>query len=224
MSSRVIPKEQLTAYQRWELIGLDDAGGSDQGAEATDQSGQEVQAINLPTAEEMERIQQQAAQEGFNQGHEEGYKAGYESGRKAAEADARRLAELVESMDLELLRQDEALSRELLDLALAVAKQMLHTTIKVKEGIVLEVLRDALESLPGLTGHLRVMVHPADLQLINDFLVADHSHFTAKAVADNRLERGSFRIESSQSEVEGDLQTRWQEIVDCLGTDTTWLG
>jgi flagellar assembly protein FliH len=223
MSSRVIPKEQLTAYQRWELIGLEDSGPGFHQGDVSRPVPEPVEAINLPTAEEMERIQQQAAREGFNHGHEEGYKAGYEKGRMAGEADARRLAELVESMDMELLRQDEMLSRELLDLALAVAKQMIRTTIKVKDGVVLDVLREALDSLPGLTGHLRVMVHPADLQLINDFLASDQAHFSAKAIGDNRMERGSFRIESSQSEVDGDLQTRWQEIVDCLGADSRWL-
>ncbi len=221
MTSRVIPKEHLTAYQRWELLGIEDVSNSYDRQEQT--PAEETHAINLPTADDLERIHQQSAQEGFKIGHEEGYRAGYEMGRQAGEASAQRLASLVESLDAELLRQDERLSRELLALALAVSKQMLQTALKVKEGLVLEVLREAMNSLPGLAGHLRVMAHPDDLQVINEYLLAEHGHFSARAVADSRVERGGFRIETNNSEVDGELPIRWQEIVDCLGTDSAWL-
>jgi flagellar assembly protein FliH len=222
MSSRVIPKEQLTAYQRWELLGLDDDGqGSSTGQIRPPQD--EPVAVSLPTAEDLERIHQQAAQEGFKAGHEEGYKAGYEMGRKAGEADVKRFAELVASLDGEILRQDDKLSGELLNLALAVAKQMLRTALKVKEGLVLEVLREAMNAMPDLNGRLRVIVHPEDLQAVSQYLDEEHAHFSARVMTDNRIERGGFRIESSHSEVDGELPARWQEIIDCLGTDSTWL-
>ena len=219
MSSRVIPKEQLTAYQRWELLGLDEGGSAAQGRPPPE----ETVTVSLPTAEELERIQQQAAREGFKAGHEEGYKAGYETGRKAGEADAKRLAELVTALDGEILRQDDKLSGELLNLALAVAKQMLRTALKVKEGLVLDVLKEAMNAMPELSGRLRVIVHPEDLQAVNAYLDEEHAHFSARVTADSRVERGGFRIESSLSEVDGELPARWQEIIDCLGTDSTWL-
>lgn len=221
MSSRIIPKEQLTAYQRWELLGFDEStpSSAEGGAAAEDPV-----TVNLPTAEELERIHQQAAQEGFKIGHEEGYKAGYEMGRQAAAGDAERLAALIQDIDGELLKQDDKLAREVLDLALAVAKQMLRSSLKVKEGLVLEVIREALNSLPALASHMRIVVHPDDLRLVSEFLSSEQAHFTARAVPDPRIERGGFKIESSHSELDGELAVRWQEIIDCLGTDTGWLG
>lgn len=219
MSSRVIPKEQLTAYQRWELLGLEEGGSA---AQVRPQSVEEV-AVSLPTAEELEQMHQQAAQEGFKTGHEEGYKAGYEMGRKAGEADAKRFAELVTALDGEILRQDEKLSSELLNLSLAIAKQMLRTALKVKDGLVLEVLREAVNALPELNGRLRVIVHPDDLEAVGAYLDEEHAHFSARVMADGKIERGGFRIETSHSEVDGELPTRWQEIIDCLGSDSTWL-
>ena len=219
MSSRVIPKEQLTAYQRWELLGLDEGGSAGQ----TRQPPEEAVTVSLPTAEDLEQMQQQAAQEGFKTGHEEGYKAGYEMGRKAGEADARRFAELVAALDGEILCQDEKLSAELLNLALAVAKQMLRTALKVNEGLVLEVLKEAMNALPELSGRLRVIVHPDDLEAVSAYLEEEHAHFSARVMTDSRVERGGFKIESSHCEVDGELPARWQEIIDCLGTDTSWL-
>lgn len=218
MASPVIPKENLTAYQRWELLGFDDKP-----AAAKPPSPEEELVASLPTAEELERMQQDAAQEGFKSGHEEGYKAGYEAGRKAVGAVAARLAALTEELDQEQLRQDEGIARELLDLALAVARQMIRTSLRVKPGIVQEAIREALTALPSLTGHLRILVHPDDVEPLREFMESEHGHFSFKVVPDSRLERGGFRIESSHCEVDGQLPARWREIVDCLGSDAEWL-
>ena len=56
MSSKSIPKEQLSAYQRWELSAFDQPGAG----------------VKLPTADEIQRIQQQAYQEGFAAGMKDG--------------------------------------------------------------------------------------------------------------------------------------------------------
>lgn len=216
MASPVIPKEQLTAYQRWELLGFDDQPAAAGQAE-------DPVAVALPTAEELERIHQQAAQEGFKIGRDEGYRAGYEAGRKAAEGVAGQLAELVEALDIERLNSDEAVARELLELALTVARQMVRTALQVKQGMVLEVIREAMNALPSLTGHLRILVHPDDVEPLREFMESEHAHFTFKVVPDGRIERGGFRLESNHSEVDGQLPIRWREIVDCLGSDSAWL-
>lgn len=223
MAANVIPKEQLTAYQRWELLGIEEP----RQPEAVTQAEPEPEGVPLPTAEDIERIHQQAAQEGFRMGQEEGYQAGYkagfDAGRQAAAELASQLGALVTALDNEQIRQDEAIARELLGLSLAVARQMIRSALQVKQGLVLEIIREAMNSLPSLTGHLRIMVHPDDVEALREFMEAEHSHFAYKVVADSRLERGGFRIESNHSEVDGQLPIRWREIVDCLGSDSEWL-
>jgi flagellar assembly protein FliH len=218
MASPVIPKEQLTAYQRWELLGFDETP-----PRPKQTAKDETQAVNLPTAEEVEQIHQQAAQEGFKIGRDEGYKAGYEAGKKAAAAVVSRLRTLAEALDQEQLRQDEAIAAELLSLSLALTKQMVRTVLQIKEGVVLEVIREAMNALPSLSGHLRIMVHPDDVETLREFMESEQHHFTFKVHPDARLERGGFRIESNYSEVDGQLPNRWREIVDCLGSDSEWL-
>lgn len=216
MASPVIPKENLTAYQRWELLGFDDKPAAPAGPE-------ERLPMALPTAEELEQMHQQAAQEGFRIGHEEGYKAGYEAGKAAAARVAAQLAGLAEALDQEQLSQDKEIAEELLDLALAVARQMVRTTLQVKRGVVLELVREALGALPSLTGHLRILAHPDDVEPLREFMDAEHGHFSFKVVADGRIERGGFRIEAAHGEVDAQLPVRWREIVDCLGSDAEWL-
>lgn len=220
MASPVIPKENLTAYQRWELLGFDEK--PEVPAEL-----EETLAVALPTAEELERMHQDAAREGFKVGQQEGYragyKAGYDAGRAAADAVAKQLAALAEALEQERLRQDQEVAGELLELALAVSRQMVRTALKVKRGVVLELVREAMTALPSLTGHLRLLVHPDDVEPLREFMETEHSHFSFKVIPDGRIERGGFRIEASHSEVDAQLPVRWREIVDCLGSDAEWL-
>lgn len=222
--SRVIPKETLTAYQRWELgaVEFSQSGGTRgtpiEGGEDVSQD-----AIRLPTAEELERIHQTAWQEGYALGHEQGLKAGFEQGSKEGEAYVRQLSELATSIEAERLMEDETLAREVLDLALVVARQMIRTALLVKEDTVLEVLREAIANLPSMTGHTLLAVHPDDVRRVMDWVGAEQPHSGFRVISDPNIEKGGFRFSSSSGEMDGNMSTRWKQIVACLGTDVEWL-
>ena len=223
--SRVIPKEQLSAYQRWELGSFDPASAAPlpEPHPLPPPGPEPVLSVAMPTAEDLERIQQQAWQEGYDLGFAEGRKAGYEDGYKTGEVAAERLRQLAEALQVESLRQDEAIAREVLDLALNIAQQMLRATIQAKPQSILVVIREALQSLPTLSGHHKVVVHPIDAAIVREWLVKEHGHHSWKVVEDEQMSPGGFRFESSHSELDATLETRWREITGCLGTETTWM-
>lgn len=224
--SRVIPKEQLTAYQRWELGSFDAANPEPSPVETPappQPEPEEILSVPLPTAEDIERIQREAWQEGHDLGFSEGRAAGYEAGYKTGEADVERLRQLADALEVENSRQDEAIAREVLELALGVARQMLRASIQAKPESLLTVIREALQSLPTLSGHHKVVAHPDDVPIVRDWLAREHGHLPWKVVEDTQLARGGFRIESAHSELDATLETRWREITGCLGTDTKWM-
>jgi flagellar assembly protein FliH len=221
--SRVIPKEHLTAYQRWELGAVEHRTRPEDGETGASSRDVDAAGVSLPTAEELERLHQTAWQEGYALGHEQGRKAGQQQGAEEAAAMRGQLAALIDAMDDERLRHDEQLSREVLDLALVVARQMIRAALFVKEDIVIEVIREALGNLPSLSGHTLLAVNPEDAPRIRAWLNAEHSPSNFRVVSDPNIERGGFRFESATSEMDGTLDTRWREIVACLGTDLKWL-
>lgn len=224
--TKVIPKEQLTAYQRWELAAFDEetSGNPASHTHARAPAGEEgSDKLVLPTAEEVERLHQEAWQEGYNLGIEEGRKAGFEAGRASAEAHARNLGALSEALEGSRLRQDELLAKEILALALSVAQQIVRRTFGIKPELLLDGIKEALLSLPALNGHHKIVTHPDHVDMVRDWLAHEHGHLSWKVSADEQMERGSFRFESSYSELDGSLRTRWQEITECLGIDETWL-
>lgn len=237
--SKVIPKEQLTAYQRWELAAFEDGNGGSQGTGLTDE--QQSETISLaqddatiaddedalkmafPTAEELERIHQEAWQEGFDLGKEEGRKSGFEAGRKDGETYARHLRALTEALETERLRQDEEVAQEILTLALSVAQQIVGASLRIKPDLILETIREALLTMPSLSGHYRVVVHPESAQVVKDWLSNEHNHLSWKVVEDSHMELGGFRFESAHSELDASMPTRWREVAECLGAKPEWL-
>ncbi len=225
--SRVIPKEQLTAYQRWELGSIDpvisEPAAQPVEATPTEHEPETLLSVPLPTAEDIERIQQEAWQEGHDLGREEGRKVGYEEGYKTGEVHAERLRLLAEALQVESLRQDEAIAREVLELALNIAQQMLRASIQANPKSILVVIREALQSLPTLSGHHKVVVHPEDAAVVREWLAREHGHLSWKVAEDEQLSRGGFRFESAHNELDASLETRWREITSCLGTETKWM-
>lgn len=223
MTAKVIPKEQLTAYQRYELSAFNEppAGGSQ--SEGESQEVAQAPKLVLPTAEDIERIHQEAWAEGHRMGREEGRQIGYEEGREAGLAYAEQLRVLAETLEAEKLREDAEVADEVLELALAIARQVIRATLRVKPELMLELVREALLNLPSLSGHTRVVVHPDNAQLVRDWLAHEHNHLGWKVLEDPHMEPGGFRFDNPHSELDATLPTRWQEIVSCLGSETEWL-
>jgi len=200
LPSNIIPKEQLSAYQRWELNSLDESAKS---------------TVSLPTAEEVENTHQQAYQEGFE--------AGYREGKGKVDAELARLAQLMSALGGALDQFDETLTRNLLSLALDVAKKMLREALRVRPELVLPVIREAVNSLPQTGQHPHLKLHPEDAALVRSLMADELNHFHWKLIEDSRVERGGCRVETTNSEIDATMETRWKRILVALGSEGAWL-
>jgi flagellar assembly protein FliH len=202
-SSPVIPREQLSVYQRWELNSFDAAKPCRNGA-----------AI-LPTVEQVERIYQQA--------REEGDAAGYQEGKQQAEAETQRLQALLSDLEPELQQFDQQVAQDLLTLSLDIAKQMLGHALKVRPELVLAIVQEAIQCLPHSTQHAHLILHPDDADLVRSRLGDQLSHSGCKIREDTRIGKGGCRIETGGSQVDATLPTRWHRILAAIGQDGSWL-
>jgi len=203
MSDVIIQKEQLTAYQRWELPAFDIAKVADA----------------VPTVAQLEHIQQQAHEEGYNAG----YAKGYAEGAQKAHAEAQRLAEMIGALEKELQQVDQQIAQDLLNLALEIAKQMLQQTLKVKPDLLLGVVREAISELPHFNQHANLVLHPADAELVRTSMGEQLTHTDWKIFEDAQMERGGCRVETANSQIDATLATRWKRVVSSIGQDSTWL-
>ena len=199
----VVPKEKRSAYQRWELDSFD---GS---------KPQKTSATILPTVEQVERIYQQA--------REEGHAMGYREGQQQAQAEATRLQTLLSELEQALQQFDQQVAQDLLALALEVARKMLGQALKIHPELVLAVVQEAIRCLPHATQHIHLTLHPDDAALVRTHLSDQFSQFDWKIREDPQIGQGGCRVEAGGSEVDATLSTRWQRILASLGQESNWL-
>lgn len=198
MSSKSIPKEQLSAYQRWELNDFEQASDG----------------VKLPTANEIQHIQQQAYQEGFA--------AGMKDGRAEAESVAQQMQTLMKELHQSMNQFEITMAQEIMDLALDIARQMVRSALEVNPEIVLAVVREAIESLPQINQNPVLYLHPKDAELVRNMLAQEYQESVWRVVDDPLLERGGCRVETSTAEIDANMESRWQRIVTALGSDAAW--
>jgi flagellar assembly protein FliH len=206
--SEVIPKERLTAFQRWELATFDEANATP-----------EPPTAPQVTVEQLEQIHETARSAGFAEGYAEGLAAG----RDAMAADARALAALVGGLREELTGVSHALATEVLDVALALARAMLRQALAVDPERILPVIRETLACLPTVAQPAWLCLNPDDVALVERLMHDELAAMGWQLKADARIERGGCRVETATSEVDATNAQRWQKLVRALGKDTSWL-
>ncbi|WP_230971222.1 flagellar assembly protein FliH [Nitrogeniibacter aestuarii] len=190
-----------------------DAPDAVQAEEETFDDAPAEPAFKLPTAEDIERIHEQA--------HKEGYNAGYEEGTARGRVEALQLHTLVESMDTALKQIDQDVAEEVVALAIEVARQMVIQNMKEHPGMVVEVVREALHHLPQ--GKAMIHLSPDDATLVREYLGEQLAHNEHRIVEDDTVARGGCRVEASGSVVDATVQTRWRRIMENLNCeDTDW--
>lgn len=200
--SNIVPKEQLSAYQRWEMDAFDDT--------------QAAKAVALPTAEAIEQIQQQA--------HQEGYQEGLQQGREQALQEAQRLNQLLLKVNETLQQLDQKMAQQLLELALGIARQMLRQVLAVRPELLLPIVQEAINSLPQTNQHPQLILHPQDAVLVRTLLEAELAHGHWRVVEDSQVARGGCRLETAQCEIDATLENRWKSVLESLGQSGDWLG
>lgn len=213
--SKIIPKEQLSAYQRWEMDAFEDVRAVEEGAG----NGQ----LPLPTAEAIELMHQQAHQEGFREGLEQGRAQGYREGQEQARQEAQRLSEVLGQVNAALQQLDQEMSQQLLDLALGIARQMLRQALAIRPELVLAVVKEAINSFPQANQHPQLMLHPQDAELVRSALEAELAHGHWRVVEDSQIAPGGCRIETAHGELDATLERRWQGVLESLGRSGDWL-
>lgn len=210
MSSVLIPKEELTAFQRWELASFDQPSA---GRSAT--QGE----IELATVAELEQIRQQAYDEGYAQGQE----AGYATGTQQIRTEISQIDAAMQQLHAELNQIDTQLAQSLLDLALEMARKMVAEALQTKPEVILGIVSEAIGSLPHFNQHAHLVLHPEDTELVRKHMGDQLSHSGWKLMSDKRISRGGCRVETAHTQVDATVEARWKRIVESIGEDKSWL-
>ena len=248
-----IPKEKLSAYQRWELAAFDEAEQNTATFAATEvtaafstselksaaslalehgayevldapenenlPSDSDSEAVALPTAADIERMHEEAHQEGYAAGHAEGYQAGSE--QVAALAD--RFDGLLSTLQQSLALVDQQIADQLLATAVELANQMVRQSLKIKPELIIPVVKEAVSVLYAHADQPNLLVHPDDALIIRQALADKIDHQQWRLIEDVEITPGGCRVEIGAGEVDATIETRWQRVLESIGIDQAWL-
>jgi flagellar assembly protein FliH len=207
--AKVVPRESLTAYERWELPVLEERVQQAAGQLAGHPPPEH--ASPLPTAGELQALQERA--------YNEGWQAGLEEGRATVSARLATLNRAIEQANGLLAQSEESLAPRLLNLVVAMAREVIRAELKLQPQSLLVVVREALAVLPSGTDTPNIHLHPDDVAWMREDPGVDRSW---QLVADPVVPRGACRIERGDSLVESDLADRWAKVLQAIGRDDAW--
>ena len=181
------------------------------------------EASNLKTVEEQaESLLRQAKVEAseiekqaYERGFSEGEKAGKELGEKSLEALLKQYAKTLE--ELNNLRREifAASEREVLRLALEIARKVIRREVSVDEELILTLVKVALNRLAEQT-IMTVRVNPRDYQSIQRHHAAYPSTSSldegVKLVEDPSVSRGGCLIETESGIIDARIEEQLREI------------
>lgn len=197
--SKVIRSDDAEELERWRTLALESTKGN-------------AASPTMLTAAKLEALQEQA--------HKEGYEAGYAEGRKKGEADVRAQADRLKNVFNLLARPleqlDEEIQQELVNLAIAIARQIIRRELKADPGHMMGIVREALNQLPLANRTIQIRLHPDDAQAVRDMIALDEKSQRWELVDDPALTRGDCRVVSETSQIDATLEKRLTAIAAAL--------
>ena len=211
MSSPVIPKEKLTAYQRWELHTFE---------QPTGQAPAHAHARGPASVAEDEAAK-------IRNVHQLAYESGRADALREAAAkssvEAQQLATLLDDVRRQSADLNLQLADGILGVALAVAQQMVRQSLAANAEGISAVVQDALARVLQPAAQATITLNPADAALVQTQLGETLTAGGWRVVEDHTITRGGCKLHTLASELDATVETRWRRITASLGQDTPWL-
>lgn len=223
--SSVLPKEQQTAYQRWEMASFGDERPSAVKAKL-DAAPPPVADLTI-LAEQIANAREDARRAGYAAGLESGLEAGRAAGLSEGRAEAAQelihLQQISASFGSEVAQAHELIAEDMLNLSLDLAKAMLKTALTVRPELIMPIVGNAIRYLPTLQQPALLFLHPDDAILIRERMGEELDKAHWRVVEDGQMERGGCRVETASNQIDASLPTRWQRIAAALGKESDWI-
>jgi flagellar assembly protein FliH len=217
MSNLATPKEQQTAYERWQMSSFTEGNSSI--ASGKPKKKESIAA----NAESVSQIFDGVRKEAYAKGMQEGFAVGMAKSREAAYEDKQNFLKLMTAFSHALEKSDEQIADDVLSLALDIAKSMLKVKLEVDPSMILPVVMDAIHYLPYVQKPARILVHHEDAQILREYLADEISSQHWQIQEDNSVERGGCLVETGANQIDATNGVRWKRISEALAQNNNWL-
>lgn len=213
--SSLLPKEKQTAFQRWEMTSFGDARPA---------QVERQQAEQKVTQAELTAIREAARHEAYSAAYQEAYQAGYQEGRSNGEREMQehaiqvlfQLEQLRDQFSQQLQLAHQEIGQDFIQLALEFANALCRAHMEIHPEAILDIVNQAIQSLPSISQPALLLLHPDDLTLIRELAGDKLQNEGWRLSADPHLRRGGCRIETAKNLLDASYETRWEQVTQSL--------
>lgn len=167
------------------------------------------------TAARLEDLQKQAYDEAWREGRENGVASGLEEVQKRAA----RYDELLQALSKPFEELDAVVENQLVELAIAVVKQLFRREVKTDPNHVIGVVREAMQLLPVASRTVQVHLHPDDAALVRESLSPADGEPAWSVVEDPLISHGGCRVTTENSHIDATCEARLQAVISAAFGD-----
>jgi flagellar assembly protein FliH len=136
------------------------------------------------------------------------------------EAHVKRLDSVLQFIARPLEELDVEVEKTLLQLTLAVGKQLARRELRIEPAQVIAIIRESLQELPAAARDIRVHLHPEDAAIVRERLTAPANERAWTIVEDPTMARGGCVVRTETSRIDARLESRINTImVNALGDE-----
>lgn len=177
------------------------------------------------TLSELEKIREDAYQEGLLAGREEGLQQGLEEGRAKGheeglaaarqdiDAQLALLNALKDQLDQPLKQVNSEVESLMVALVTEFGQAVVGAQVELDGAAVVKAVEDAIAQLPQTGSDIKVLLHPEDVPVLEPLLVLNE-HWSL--VEDTALSRGSCKVLSGYGLIDNTLERRFDAAASCL--------
>lgn len=198
----------------------------------------EEEEIKPLTVEELEQIRHDGFEQGLHQGQEAGFKQGYDKGKETGhqegfeqgrqegfeqgQSEAQAIisqhvevfAKLADQFSQPLDLMNSQVEKQLVDMVIALTREVVHVELQTNEQIILDTIKESVESLPILGHAITLKLNPEDAELVRQTYGEDELAARQWALASEpALERGDIQIEAGESSVNYRMEERIKTVL-----------
>ena len=171
------------------------------------------------TLEELAAIERAAWDESYTAGKQAGLAAGEaEAARKLAALDHRiaHFEAVMSALSRPLEKLDDTVEAQLVELALAIARQVVRRELKTDPAQILSLVRETVNLLPVAARDVRIFLHPEDAALVRERLAPATTGRAWSIAEDPMLTRGGCRVTSETGQIDARLEAQLAQVLGAV--------
>lgn len=167
------------------------------------------------TAGRLQALQKEAYDEAWAKGHADGVR----EGQSVAAVRTERLDQILKALSRPFDQLDQVVEEQLVELAMAVVRQLFRREIRLEPTHIIGVVREAIRLLPVASRNVQLHLHPDDAELVRETLSPADGEPAWVVVEDPLLTRGGCNVTTENSSIDATAESRLQAVISSVTGD-----